>query len=316
MMRVLFTVLIVSIAACASSTSSTKDGASSAPASQPGAASKPGAASQPAAAVDAGPISADWVSARASAAHQRLAATPAGQLIAKTIKAHGGIESWLAQGTISFTFDYQPLKQPERRMFTHQRVDLWRARAVHKELGPDADAEFGWDGREAWIKPGPKAFPTPPRFWSTTPYYFLGMPFVLADPGVKFEQLPDEKLDGQNYRMVKATFEAGTGDSPGDYYILYIHPETHQVAALRYIVAYPGFFKKPGMHTPEKLMRYTEYKTVKGLNFANTLDTYAWGEKGAGEKVTSIKVSDIRLGETIPGADFAAVLDSFVTQSL
>lgn len=259
-----------------------------------------------------------------------MQASEAGRLVAASIEAHGGLATWLGAGTIGFDFDYRPLGQPERRMRTYQRVDLWSARAHHRELGALADtpvggpvvpedtvpedtvpedvpnaplATFGWDGTEAWIAPDASAFPSTARFWSLTPYFFLGMPFVAADPGTRYEQLPDAELDGVAHRLVKLTYEDGTGDAPNDYYVLYLHPETHRLAALRYVVSYPGFFG-PGEHSPEKLMRFTEPTTVAGLSLATRLDTYAWSD-GQGEKVTEIAARQITLGESWPDAIFA-----------
>ena len=314
--RVLFALFFFSAVACASNpapSSQPVTQAASQPGSQP--ASGPASAASMPAALDAGPIPDGWVQARVAAAEARMGSSDGGRLVLKAIDAHGGLEAWLRSGTIAFTFDYAPRGQPQRRMYTRSRVDLWRSRATQTELGEYADARFGWDGVRAWIVPEAKAFPTPARFWATTPYYFVGMPFVLADPGVRFEQLADAALDGETYHLVKATFDPGTGDSPGDYYILYIHPQTAQVAALRYIVAYPGFFKTGG-HSPEKLMKYLELKSVDGLKFAQRLDTYAWNKSEPGNLVTTIAVSDIALGETIPAADFAAPADAEVTTDL
>ena len=257
---------------------------------------------------EAGPIPPSWVTRRAAEARGRMTGSEAGALVWRAIEAHGGLEKWLGAGTLRFTFDYQPVGAPERRMHTRQKVDLWRARAVHEELDGDASgrARFGWDGEQSWIVPDAEAFPSPPRFWSLTPYYFVGMPFVGADPGTRYERLPDGDLDGQTHQRVKITYEPGTGDSPDDYYVLYLHPETHGLAALRYVVAYPGFFPEGG-HTPEKIMRYTDLREVDGLQLAQTLDTYTWdGETELpGEKVTDIDVTDLALGETYPGDAFA-----------
>jgi hypothetical protein len=130
------------------------------------------------------------------------------------------------------------------------------------------------------------------------------MPFVAADPGTRYESLPDEALDGVVHRLVKLTYREGTGDAPNDYYVLYLHPDTHRLAALRYVVSYPGFFA-PGEHSPEKLMRFTEPETVDGLSLATRLDTYAWSEAGPGEKVTEIRATNVALGESWPDTIFA-----------
>jgi hypothetical protein len=269
----------------------------------------------------ASPPPAAWVEARVEESLARMNASEAGRLVAQSIEAHGGLATWLSKGTIAFEFDYRPIAQPERRMRTYQRVDLWSARAHHEEIGTLAAtpvggtvvtedaldspvATFGWDGQEAWIVPSAEAFPSTARFWALTPYFFLGMPFVAADPGTHYERLADAELDGVMHRLVKLTYEDGTGDAPDDYYVLYLHPDTHRLTALRYVVSYPGFFA-PGAHSPEKLMRFTESTTAAGLLLATRLDTYAWSEVGPGEKVTEIGVSRITLGESWPDSIFA-----------
>lgn len=256
---------------------------------------------------DAGPIPQAWVSRRAAAAQQRLEASESGALLWKAIEAHGGLGRWLGKGTVSFTFDYAPHGQPERRMYTANEIDLWRARGFQRELGEGADAEFGWDGQSAWIRPAPDAFPTPARFWALTPYYFVGMPFVLADPGARYERLPDVELDGTAYSLVKVTYEAGTGDSPDDFYVVYLDKATHRVGAIRYIVAYPGFYAA-GEHSPEKLMKYRDLREVDGLLFAHRLEThrYAPDTGEVGEQVTLTRVAALRVGAPIPAARFRA----------
>jgi len=235
-------------------------------------------------------------------------ASEAGRLLAACIEAHGGLATWLRHGTVQFEFDYEPLGQPERRMHTKSDVDLWRARARQEELADDEDdgeeATFGWDGEQAWIIPDAEAFPASARFWSTTPYYFIGIPFVLADPGARYERLEDAALDGVAHQLIKVSYESGTGDSPDDYYIVYMHPETHRVSAIRYIVSFPGRFA-PGEHSPEKLMRYGDFTEVAGLWLAQSFDTFAYTAAGPGELVTSITAGAYHFGQTWEASHFA-----------
>jgi hypothetical protein len=224
----------------------------------------------------------------------------------RAIEAHGGLRRGLGTGTLQFGFDYRPLGQPDRRMNTLNELDVWRARAVHTERGEGANAVLGWDGRHAWFTPKPEAFPSPARFWALTPYYFVGMPFVLADPGVQFERLPDVELEGAQFTAVRVTFAPGTGGASDDYYILSLGQADARLNALRYVVSYPGFFPQGG-HSPEKLMRYSEPVTVGGLIFAGRLDTYAFDPPTLApkEKVTDIVVDGLALGAPIPGARFS-----------
>jgi hypothetical protein len=297
-------------AGCGTATSEPPPGRESPPPSEPVAPTLPDVV---------GPRPPSWVAQRVAASRARLSADPAGAVVWASIEAHGGLETWLGKSTVAFEFDYQPRAQPERRMHTFNQVDHWSARARQTELpgGSGPEATFGWDGERAWIAPGLDAFPSSPRFWALTPYYFVGMPFVAADPGTHYERLPDASLDGVVHQLVKLTYGAGVGDAPDDYYILYLHPDTHHLTALRYVVSYPGFFPEGG-HTPEKLMRYSEPTVVDGLRFAGRLDTSAWDlEAGVpGDVVTTIRVSRLALGEAWSQALFAPPDGAVVAEDL
>ena len=266
-----------------------------------------------------GPRPTDWVAQRVASSRECMEADRAAALVWACIEAHGGLAAWLAKSTLAFDFDYQPVAQPEKRMHTHNDVDFWSAHARQQELdgGAGERATLGWNGESAWITPDPSAFPSPARFWALTPYYFVGMPFVAADPGTHYERLPDAELDGTSYQIVKLTYGHGVGDAPDDYYVLYIHPETHLLAALRYVVSFPGFFPEGG-HSPEKLMRYSEFTEVDSLKMAQCLDTSAWNvEQGsAGDVVTRIAVSNITLGQTWPADHFAPPPGATVTTEI
>ncbi|QDG53170.1 hypothetical protein FIV42_21210 [Persicimonas caeni] len=245
----------------------------------------------------------NWVTERVAESKERLQATEAGTLVWKSIEAHGGLQRWFENGPLHFRFDYRPLGEGKPRD-TYQTVDTWSSRARH-QMADDRDVEFGWDGEQAWQKPADADIALNPRFWALTPYYFVAMPFVLGDPGVNLELVGDEELQGQTYEVVKATFSAGTGDAPDDYYVLYFHPDTHKLRALRYVVSYPGFFPEGG-HTPEKLMIYEGEQTVDGITFAKNFPTHKWDTEAAKplDKVTAIEMSDVEFRPGTPQAYF------------
>jgi hypothetical protein len=235
----------------------------------------------------------DWIDTRVDDARDRLQATEAGELVWQSIEAHGGLERWFANGPLFFHFDYRPLSEAKTVRDTYQLVDTWSSRAVH-EMAEDRDVRFGWTGQEAWIHPAKADLDINARFWALTPYYFIGMPFVLADSGVNLERLDDQQLLGETYQMVKVTFEDEAGDAPDDYYVMYFNPDTHKVRALRYVVSYPGFFPDGG-HSDEKLMLFEGEQTVEGITFAEHFPTHAWDAEAGepGDKVTAIELTDV-----------------------
>lgn len=261
------------------------------------------------------------VMGRMTESRQRLSQTEDGGLLLNILHAHGDLEPWHTPGTIAFDFDYRPEGPPEARRYARSRVDLWRARAVQEELGEGADAKLGWDGSQAWITPGPDAFPSPARFWATTPYYFVGIPWVLSDPGVKVTAQPDITIldpDLETERTLHAlqiTFEAGTGDSPDDYYYLYTDPGTNRVEAVRYTVTYEGFFPDGGQ-SPDKVLFYRDYRTVGGLQISHHYDGYAWNDGKPTQRVSTVDIANVTLGDPLTDADFAPPPGAVVSTAL
>ncbi|AWV88587.1 hypothetical protein DN745_04235 [Bradymonas sediminis] len=235
---------------------------------------------------------AEWVTERTQEAQKRLEKSPAGKLLWRSIEAHGGLQTWYANGPVYFRFNYQPVgDKPARDTF--QTIDTWSARARH-QLPDDKDVEFGWDGKVAWVSPADADPKTDARFWALTPYYFMAMPFVLADPGVNLETQGTAELHGRPHDVIRATFGDNVGDSPDDYYIVYLDAETGHLGGLRYIVSYPGFFPE-GDHSPEKLMVYEGKQTVDGITLAERYSTYPWDvEKSErGDLATNTTLTDV-----------------------
>ncbi len=240
--------------------------------------------------------------ARIAAATERLGTSVPAQRVLRAINAMGGLEAWYGNGPLYYHFNYQPVDGGTARN-TLITNDYLRSRAVH-QLVADTTQRFGFDGEQAWSLSGDRVTGMSPRFWSLTPYYFVGLPFVLADEGINFESLPAAKLDGTPYDMVKVTYAQGTGDASDDYYVLYLHPDTGQLDALRYIVSYPGYFPSGG-HNPEKLMKITGQTKVDGITLPTGYATYVWNDGDPGPEVTTITVSDYAFLPALADAFFA-----------
>ena len=148
------------------------------------------------------------------------------QLVMDSIAAHGGTEKWYGSGQLQFRWTYHMSdKGPEAVVDTLQTVDPKTLAVVHEVAGKDI--RFGISGGEDWIRPEGAEFMPPPRFWALTPFYFLGIPFVFNDENANFELLPDQmEFEGKDYTQVKVTYDKAAGDSPDDYYVLLLDPET------------------------------------------------------------------------------------------
>lgn len=242
-----------------------------------------------------------WISTRVEESSKRLSETSAGKKILGSINAHGGLEKWFSNGPISFRFNYQPLDGGKQRD-SYQVVDQWSVRSVH-EVASNRNWKYGWDGENAWSLPDSIDVGVNPRFWSNTPYYFVGLPFVLADDGVILEELEPMDYKGVTYDLVKVNYEDGAGDASDDFYVIYINPETGLMGGLRYIVSYPGFFPNGG-HSPEKFMEILGMQSIDGVTIPTGYNTHWFKEEQVGQHITAIEVTEVSFKADLPDAFF------------
>lgn len=245
-----------------------------------------------------------WISERVEKAKIKFDSNEAGKIVWRAMEAHGGLEKYYQNGPLSFHFNYRPLDGSTPRD-SYQVVDTWRSKAKHRDA-MDSTSQFGWDGANAWEKTSKEeGFAYNTRFWALTPFFFMGQPFVLDGDGVNLELLERKIFNGESYDPIKVTFDPNTGDAPDDYYILYFHPESHQLAVIRYIVSYPGYFEK-GKHMPEKFMTLEGIQEVDGIIFPKRYKTHWLAENDQpGEYITSIELSEISFLPELRKSDFA-----------
>lgn len=228
---------------------------------------------------------------RVESAKAHLSKSEGGKLIWESIEAHGGLSQWFKNGALKFRWSYNILGKGTL-IDSVQTVDTWSSRAIHEVKQPVEGVTFGWNGEKAWTVPAEAQLPVPPDFWALTPYYFVGVPHVLADPGTIHEKLSEQiEFKGKLYDQVKVTYEAGTGETPDDYYIALIDPESKQTKAVRYIVTDQRVTKgKPA--SPEKLITYEGWYDLNGVLFPKKHLTFAMNDGVVGEETRFADVSE------------------------
>ncbi len=214
------------------------------------------------------------------------------QLVMDSIEAHGGKDKWYGNGQLQFRWTYHMSdKGPEAVVDTVQTVDPKTMTVVHEVVGKDI--RFGMNKGEVWIRPKDAEFTSPPRFWSLTPFYFIGMPFVFNDPNANFEMLPEKmEFEGMACTQVKVTYNKTAGDSPDDYYVLLIDPETKLTRGAYYTVTNSLVAKgEPG---PPKFISLDGLKDVGGVKLASGHRTFAMEDGKIGEQMRFTEVSGVK----------------------
>ena len=185
-------------------------------------------------------------------------------LLQKAWDAHGGLDKWQRMSSLSFS-----LYQDDQVVDQHV-VDL-ESRSVF--ISSDT-YRIGYDGQDVWHSglsennlPAGSA-----RFYHNLHFYFLAMPFVLADEGLKYDTLGQREIQGKFYEGVRITFEDNIGDAPDDEYRVYFDPDTHQMTWLLYTVTY--FSAEESEKFSARL--YRDWQWVNGLLLPLTCEKYNW----------------------------------------
>lgn len=227
----------------------------------------------------------------------------------RSLEAHGGLQKWRSFAGVEYDLNGRFGKEPQK---DHQLFDL----RTRSGLITSEKYTLGSNGGEVWIKPGLDALGgTPPRFYMWTPFYFFGMPFVLADAGAKQESLGTKKFQGQEYEVVKITFAKGTGDTPDDYYVAYIDSATARLKMVYYVVTYPAMRKdRPVSELEPHAIVFEEWQTVEGLVVPKAAPFYKWtGSEIEGEPLGRLEFSNVHfLKEPPDAAKFEKPADAVV----
>lgn len=229
-----------------------------------------------------------------SAEQEVSASDPGRELVMESIAAHGGKEKWYDNGQLQFRWKYHMSDRgPEAVVDTIQTVDPSTMAVMHEVVGKNI--RFGMNAGEVWSRPEDTEFRPAPRFWALTPFYFVGIPFVFNDPNANFEILPEElEFEGKSYTQVKVTYNKAAGDSPDDYYVLLIDPETKLTRGTYYIVT--SKLVAPDGPGPPKFLTLDHLQDVGGVMLASGHRTFKMeeGNSGIGEQMRFTEVSGVK----------------------
>ena len=208
------------------------------------------------------------------------------EALARGLEAHGGLERWQKMRSLEYDIDRGGSAE-------HQLIDLHnrKVRLSHENY------TLGFDGKEVWVAPNKEAFGKgSARFYHNLIFYFHAIPFVLADPGIQYEELPQKAFEGKLYDAVKISYNDGVGDAPDDYYIAHFDPETHLMKWLLYTVTY--YSGTPG--EKYNALLYDEYEEVNGLKVPKLMKGYKYENGELGELRYERPFNSIKLSETAP----------------
>ena len=222
----------------------------------------------------------------------------------KVLEAHGGFDQWNSLQQLSYV-------KGSGEAAETQLIDLKDRRV----LLTNEKHQIGFDGKDVWISPAENDYKGSPRFYHNLYFYFYAMPFVLADPGIVYEEVEPITFKDKACPGIKVSYNDGVGDSPKDNYILYYDPETYRMEWLMYTVTYRS------QETSDRysLINYSEWADVEGVVLPKKLTWYQYKDGQLGDVRNEAEFFDISVSTEKPAdADFAmpedAKIDPLVEQ--
>ncbi len=204
----------------------------------------------------------------------------------QSLEAHGGLSQWRAQQRL----EYDVYRKGQR--LDHQLIAL-RARKV---LLTGEAYTIGYDGTQHWISPDTAAFAGDARFYHNLQFYFMALPFLFADPGIRYEPLAPRTIRDRTYEGVRVGFEPGVGDASDDEYLAYFDPDTHHLTWLLNTVTY--FSGKPSGRYSARW--YQAWNEVNGLLLPERVISYHWEDDALGEVRDTTHYRNVQLSEIPP----------------
>lgn len=207
----------------------------------------------------------------------------------EVLKAHGNLEKWKQFGSMQYEL------VTNGKTETHL-IDLKNRQALVKA----DNYTIGYDGRQVWVSPNRAAFPgKSAKFYNNLYFYFYAIPYVLADPGVQYEQLEPMELQGRKFNVIGVSFNEGIGDTPEDEYRLLLDPETNRLEWLLYTVTF--FDGQPSKQF--NALKYEDYQEHQGLLFPNKLTDYKYENGQIGDVRYSVFFNNLQLSEKLPAQE-------------
>jgi hypothetical protein len=180
------------------------------------------------------------------------------EAVSKVFEAHGGIDTWNKMHGLS----YEIVKEDQNEK---QLIDL----KDRRERIDGEDFIMGYDGENYWVE-ADTTYKGNPVFYKNLIFYFYAMPFVVADPGIKYTTVDPLVIGDTSYPGFRVSYDDGVGISSEDEYYIHYNPETYQMTWLAYTVTY--FSKEKS----KKLswIHYDDWQNIDGVILPKSMGWY------------------------------------------
>lgn len=203
--------------------------------------------------------------------------------LSKVFEAHGGIDQWRAQRTLSYTMERPDYNEVHT-------IDLY----TRKGKIDTEQFSMGFDGQQVWLKDEEENYKGNPGFYHNLMFYFYAMPFVLADDGIIYGSTEDLIFEEKHYPGIQIAYNDGVGASSKDEYYIHYDPETYQMAWLGYTVTYRSGEKSDDV----RWIRYDDWSTIEGVLLPKSISWYTYENRDLIDPRNTVPFKDVSLSTT------------------
>ncbi|MGB5981033.1 MAG: hypothetical protein WBG46_02710 [Nonlabens sp.] len=149
-----------------------------------------------------------------------------------------------------------------------------------------------FDGKDIWYN-GESGKDASARFDVLTWSYFFALPFKVTDPGTNIKTMDSSP----EFEKLKLTFQGNIGDTPQDWYHLFVDKQSHLLNASGYIVTYGDVDVEKAEKNAHAIV-YKKYENVEGVHFAAAWSFHNYKDNNIEKNVTigSAELKEIEFG--------------------
>jgi hypothetical protein len=223
------------------------------------------------------------------------------ETLSKGLIAHGSLDRWRSFHTLSFE-----LVTPTNTQL--QLIDL----DSRKLLITDSLYTLGYNGDQVWVSPDLEAFgESSARFYHNLYFYFFSIPYVLADPGIVYDDLGTQTIGDKEYNAIKISYSENIGDSPEDFYVAHFNLETGLMEVLLYTVTY---YSKES-HEKYNALVY-DWQEVNGLQVTKSIKGYKYDSGKLGDLRYEAVFDQVMLSKDMQPDSLFSIPNNFEIDSL
>ncbi len=188
------------------------------------------------------------------------------ELVYKMTQEAGSYEDLLKLKDIVFNYTYRTPDQNEDvsiESYIFNGELSHGSYLKHERTLPNLKGKMqqGYNGKDFWVKIDGQEITDSSAiesvtFTRKTNFYWFAMMQKLLDPGINYDYLGQNTIEGKLYDIVKITFDT-PDDVASDTYQLYINPETHLVDEFLFTVV--------SKNVTDPILMRVKYENVEGL---------------------------------------------------